>query len=265
MPQKITMIKTQRKKGRYNIYLDGHYSFSVSESVLIKHQLYKGQEITAQLKQILSTEDSFSQFYEKALNYLSYQLRSEKEIYTYLRKYEADPEVIAKVQQKLRLEGLVDDQKFAESYIRTMLKTSDKGFKVIQQQLRQKGIPAETITAAASEYDEATATANLQKLCLKLAKQYHNQSSKLRLQKIKQRLLSKGFSFDEITTALATLDLTNDLQSEKEALTLQFEKAAKKYRLLTSQEKKFKIKQTLYRKGFALTDIEQLLDKEIQS
>ena len=39
MAKKITAIATQKKAGRFNIYLDGKYAFSVSEDVLIKYRL----------------------------------------------------------------------------------------------------------------------------------------------------------------------------------------------------------------------------------
>ena len=42
---KISKIEAQKRKGRYNIYLDGKYAFPVAESVLIQFRLMKGTEL----------------------------------------------------------------------------------------------------------------------------------------------------------------------------------------------------------------------------
>ena len=41
MNQKITSITAQKRPGRFNVFLDGNYAFSVSEDVLVKFQLSK--------------------------------------------------------------------------------------------------------------------------------------------------------------------------------------------------------------------------------
>ena len=41
MVKKITMIQTQKKVGRFNIYINNKYAFPVSESVLIKYRLQR--------------------------------------------------------------------------------------------------------------------------------------------------------------------------------------------------------------------------------
>ena len=92
MKQKITSITTQKRPGRFNVFLDGNYAFSVSEDVLIKFQLSKGKELdSADLEEIFQA-DALSKALNKALDYLSYSLRTEKE-----------------TRQKLAKEGLADD------------------------------------------------------------------------------------------------------------------------------------------------------------
>lgn len=50
---KITAITTQKRRGRYNIFIDGHYAFPVSEQSLIQFRLSKGQELTPALEQAI--------------------------------------------------------------------------------------------------------------------------------------------------------------------------------------------------------------------
>ena len=40
----ITKISTQKRKGRYNIFIDNEYAFSVSERTLAEKRLLKGIE-----------------------------------------------------------------------------------------------------------------------------------------------------------------------------------------------------------------------------
>ncbi len=61
------------------------------------------------------------------MNYLSYQLRSEKEIRTYLKEKEILQEDRNKIVARLKELDLVDDLVYGESYVRTNIRLSDKG------------------------------------------------------------------------------------------------------------------------------------------
>ena len=42
----ITKVSSQKRSGRYNIFLDGKYAFSASEQTVAEFVLLKGQELT---------------------------------------------------------------------------------------------------------------------------------------------------------------------------------------------------------------------------
>ncbi len=54
---KISKIEAQKRKGRYNIYLDGKYAFPVAESVLIQFRLMKGTELDEKQIAAIATAD----------------------------------------------------------------------------------------------------------------------------------------------------------------------------------------------------------------
>lgn len=257
---KITKIQLQKRKGRFNIYLNDQYSFSISEDVLINYHLFKGQELNNEQIEKLSNADEIAKAHSKALNYLSSQLRTEKEITDYLKKHSIASEKIPNVLEKLRYEKLVDDKKYAESYIRTMLKTSDKGFKVIRNNLRAKGVAEKDIEDAAHEYDSSYMITKGIALTEKYEKQYSRYPFKKRIQKIKQRFLSKGFSADEIQTIMQEVDFVNNEQIERQILQKEATKLWQKYHVLDTKKHYFKVKQALYRKGFSLSEIETVLE-----
>ena len=55
----ITKVSAQKRQGRYNIFLDQEYAFSVSEKTLAEFVLLKGQELSPQkINEILDYEAS---------------------------------------------------------------------------------------------------------------------------------------------------------------------------------------------------------------
>ena len=179
---KITAIQAQKRKGRYNIFIDGRYRFPVSEEVLIQFRLHKDQEITNDQIQAITDADSISKAYNKALDYLSYQLRTEKEIIQYLQQHEFTDFQIEPVLQRLRAQGYINDLEYAKSYVRTIAKTSDKGSKVITQNLRKKGILENDIETALDEFPFEDQLQNSIKIAQKLARKYHREAFKIQIQ-----------------------------------------------------------------------------------
>lgn len=259
---KITAIQSQKQKQRYNVYVDGHYCFPVSEDVLIQFQLHKGMEITTKQVEEITNADSISKAYNKALNYLSYQLRTEKEIIQYLQKHDMTTPQIDTVLCRLREQGYLNDLEYAKSYVRTMAKTSDKGPKIIIQNLRSKGVLENDIETALNEFSFEDQIRNAQKIIQKSNHQYQHNAYKTRILKIKNRLFTKGFDHDVIQEALNQVDITLDPNQEKEQLQLQAQKLMRRYQHLPLIQRNQKIKTALYRKGFSVDDINQFINSQ---
>ncbi|MFL2030015.1 recombination regulator RecX [Loigolactobacillus zhaoyuanensis] len=255
----ITKITTQKRKGRYNIYLDEAYAFPVSESVLIKFRLAKGLEITPDLQAEIDTAEAHAQAYQMALNYLSYQLRTEMEVRIHLKQHDIPVAVRQQVVQRLYELNLLDDASYAASYVRTAMRTSDKGPQVIRTKLREKGITAEQITNALDLYTQQDLATNGLKLAEKLAQRYRQQSFQQRQQKIRQGLRQKGFDADVTNLVMSQLELVKDDDTEWTKLIEQGEKVWRKTARYSGYERKQKAKQQLYRKGFALDQIDHFL------
>jgi len=255
----ITMIEAQKRSGRYNIYIDGAYAFPVSEGVLIDFRLFKGMEVDQQLKSQLVDADNVSKAYNRALDYLSNQLRTEKEVHDKLVTLEIPEPTIDATFKKLRELHLLDDAHYAASYVRTMMHTGDKGSRVIRQHLRQKGVGEKLIDDALLLYTPEDRLTVGTAVAQKLAKRYHRQAFGTQQQKIRQGLMSRGFNNDEIGQMLESLDLTPDVDQQHELLVKQGEKVWHRYRTLSPSERKYKTNQVLYRKGFQLDDISQWL------
>ena len=185
-----TITRISKDKGEfYLLWLSSGEKLRVSEDILVRQRLLKGQELSDTLIEEIKKASSYDVGLQMAMNYLSYQLRSKKEIFTYLKEKEIEPEDRVKIVQRLEELRLLDDAIFSESYVRTAMRTSDKGPRNVAQQLKQKGISEEDIQHGLTFYtlDEqlnvATATAE------KAMKRYRTKSFKDALQKTRLHLM----------------------------------------------------------------------------
>ena len=110
---KISKIEAQKRKGRYNIYLDGKYAFPVAESVLIQFRLMKGTELDEKQIAAIATADQQAKAYSRMLDYLSYQMRTESDIVKKLKEIDTPEEFVEPILKKLRGQQLIDDRAYA--------------------------------------------------------------------------------------------------------------------------------------------------------
>ena len=255
----ISAIQTQKRKGRYNIYLDGRYEFAVSEDILVKYCLHKGQELNEKQITAIKNDEQIAKAYNKALDYLSYQLRTEKEIITYLTKHQFNSFEIENTIQKLKSQNLINDLQYAKSYVRTMMRTSDKGPQIISQKLYQKGVTKNDITEALAQFSFSLQITHATKIAQKYAHQYRHDAFKNQLNKIKRTLLSKGFTYDIINEAMKKLNLKKDEINEYEQLRSLGNKLLSRYHHLPLNKCLQKVKISLYHKGFNFDDINHFI------
>lgn len=261
--QEITAIVAQKRPGRFNVFLNGRYAFPVAESVLIKYRLYKGMEVDKELLEQISNDDQVAQAYSKMLDYLSHQLRTEHEVKQKLTELAAPPEIVPVVMAKLRENQLLDDQEYAAAFVRTEMNTTLKGPGVIRQKLRQKRVGELLIDRALEQFTIEQQQANATKLVKKLAKRYANQPVRRQEEKIRQGVITQGYSGDVYQLVKETGFPTPDQEGQEELLTREAQKVWRRYQRYQGYERELKVKQALYRKGFELDEIDHwLADQE---
>lgn len=264
--RKITRITTQKKhKHRYNIFLStangDEYGFSVDEDILIKFRLAKGMELDRELIDKLQEQDSLHRVYTLTMHFLSYRMRTEKEVFAYLAKKEIDEEHIAEIISRLKKEKLVDDQQFAEMFVRSRMNTSTKGPGMIKQELHEKGIQGQIAETALEQYLPSLQKEKIHKLLSKKIKSNSKESFQKQLNKAKNNILQKGFHQDMIFSAIQEMDQEEEKDQEWEALKFQGEKLYQKHaKKLEGFPLKQKVMEGLYRKGFHFDMIQQFVD-----
>lgn len=150
----ITSVERLRKpKHRYLISF-GPYSMTVHEDVMIKYRMMKGYAFRKEELEEIVIADERQQAYVEALRFLERKPRTAKEISVRLQQKGMTEGGIEKTIQRLQREGLVDDGLYARQWTEQRMMRQKKGRMWIRQELRQKGIEAETIAETLSEVDE---------------------------------------------------------------------------------------------------------------
>ncbi|MBC1727419.1 recombination regulator RecX [Listeria seeligeri] len=257
---KITSISVQQKnKERYNIFVDEKYNFSVDEEVLARFQLMKGKQLTEAEIEEIKQADMVRKGLNKAINFLSHRVRSEKEIRDYLRKQEMEPYAIDAILQKLADMDYINDAEFAELFTKTQIKTTLKGPRTIERELVEKGLTREIISQVILEYSEEAQIVNAEKQARKIMRRNNKSAKKTLQQKIITDLIQKGY-----TTEIAKLSATNvtselDAADEVEILQKQLEKAIRKNKRYKPSIAKQKTITSLMQKGFSYDTIQSYL------
>jgi regulatory protein len=151
--KKITAIEAQKKRSnRVNIYLDGEFAFGLER--ITAGWLKVGQELDEKKIEQLQAEDAREQAFQQALLFLSYRARSESEIHRNLQKHEIPEEVIEETLERLRKDGLANDEQFASAWVENRSTFRPRSRRMMELELRQKGLDDESTKSALEDVDD---------------------------------------------------------------------------------------------------------------
>lgn len=106
------------------------------------------------MKTVAAERDESQRCSHAALRYLSFRPRSEAELRFRLSRRGFDSETIAHVLTKLKEQHLVDDVAFAQFWRNNRQAFSPRSRRLIEQELRSKGVAAETISEVTAGLDD---------------------------------------------------------------------------------------------------------------
>jgi len=207
----ITSIKQQKDKNRVNVYLDEEFGFGIDLDNFVILNLKLGQELTEDQIQEIVKKAEFQKTLEKIYRFATVRPRSEKEFKDWLYRKKV-PEVIHKdLFTKLTYFEFLDDEKFTRFWIESRNDFRPKPKRVIEQELRMKGVGKEIIKKILDEkpVDERKLAKDLIE---KRATHWEGIERKKRGQKILAYLVGKGFSFEIAKSALSDYNIGEDEQ-----------------------------------------------------
>lgn len=205
---KITSVEPQKKNSkRFNIFLDGKFTFGADEDLVVNFRLLPGKEIDQELLEKLIFEAEIGKLMERMYGLFSIRQRSEKEILDYLkrlsfkRKIKGDEEISDLVKdlliERLKKKSLVNDVQFAADWVRARRISRKKGNIAIRAELFNKGIDKAVIEEAFSSQSLALSQEDIAMDALEKKVRLWQNLSKLEFkQKAFSFLMRKGFEYE---------------------------------------------------------------------
>ena len=192
----ITKLEYQKNNpDRANLYLDDKFYSGISVELCIKEHLKSGIEIDEERLRDLILEDEKGVAFTKAINYVSNNYKTKKQVRDYLYKKEYGKNTIDYVIEKMEEYKYLDDENYAKQFVLTYSKKYGK-LKLISG-LKSKGISDKIIDNLFDE-GEVEIVDSLESVANKYLKnKIIDEKTCLKLSRF---LYSRGFQFDEINS-----------------------------------------------------------------
>ncbi|MFF5996688.1 recombination regulator RecX [Lysinibacillus sp. KU-BSD001] len=264
--QVITKIGRQKNnKERYNIYLNDEYAFAVDEGTLIKFGLIKGKVLEQFDIDEITYEDEIAKAFNKALSFLSFQMRSEYEVKKKLFDAGYGEAVVLEAIRKLEALGFLNDETYSKALLETKKRTMKKGPRAIRQDLKKKGIDK----LLQDEVLETFSYEEQLEISIQLAEKEVRAGNRKTPAQVKQKiqdvLLRKGYSFSIVSDVLERITLEREEDEWTVMIATQGEKLWSKYAAKFARaERNLKVKQALYKKGFPIEVINRFIEEKEQ-
>jgi len=190
---RITAIERQKRRPRVDIFVDGRLALSLGLALAVQAGLRRGDIVTAERLEALRQADERQQAHDAALRLLAYRPRSEAELRTRLARRGLPPGAVQQAMERLREQGLLDDDAFARYWVEARQQSSPRGRRLLRRELLAKGIAVETAgqaVAAVAEEDLARRAAE------KKAHSLRNLDYATFRRRLGQFLLRRGFPYE---------------------------------------------------------------------
>lgn len=203
--KKITRLAVQKKDPkRVSVFVDDAFAFGVQLDDLIKfgiskNKTYTDEEYAELLEKILVQKAKI-----RALDYISYKMRTTKQVEDKLKDLEYEMWVIEEVIHFLEKYRYLDDKQFAERYIEYQMQYNRKSFRKVKSELYEKGISKVEYSDAKQieEWEIKTVTYLLEKY-------HYNEDLDMKMKnKITNRIISRGFDYYLIRQCIGNLDIS---------------------------------------------------------
>jgi len=205
----ITSIEQAKKNiDRVNIFLDGEFWVGLDKNELIELKLHKDLTISEEEKKAIEDKSTKGKVKNRVLNYIFIRPHSKREIIDHFKvKPDIQKEVLVDIVEKLEGQNIISDLEFAKWYIEGRLASGKHGANKIRAELMKKGVNNKFIEIAmhektSSEEFEDKLDGQIRTYIEKLSKSIKSKDERDFKNKLIQRLMSRGFKFDDIKKAL---------------------------------------------------------------
>ncbi|QQK07580.1 regulatory protein RecX [Miniphocaeibacter halophilus] len=198
----IKEINFNDHKDQFDIILENKKIFHANYKLYNELNLYRGKELSSDdLKQLIEY-DNFTNLLSISINFISYRIRTEKEIVNRLKKEKATEVEIENIVSYLKNLNMIDDLSFTKVFYNNKSQVNKWSSKKIKYELYLKGISNEVFDNVIEDTYE-TDFNNAVHIIKKKYNIWKNKYDKYKLKnKIYSTLSQKGFSYDIITAVI---------------------------------------------------------------
>ena len=218
----ITKITRQKNNPeRYNIFLNEEYAFAVDEGTLIKFALTKGKALEPFEIDEIAYEDEIAKAFNKGLQFLAFQMRSEHEVKSKLLKAGHGEAVVMEAIQKLGKIGLLNDETYSKALLETKKRTMKKGPRAIRQDMQKKGIDRKLQDQVLTSFSHEEQLELALSLAEKEVRSGARKTPAQLKQKIQDLLMRKGYSYSIVSEVFEKIQFEREDDEWKHLIEVQ--------------------------------------------
>jgi regulatory protein len=199
---RVTALRpTKRDPDRIAVDLDGSFAFALPATLVGDERIEVGDQLDVDQVTALLAADQASRATEAALVFLSYRPRSEKEVRDRLRRGGYEPDAIEHAIGRLHEWRYLDDADFARRWVENRTAHRPRGKRLLQQELRHKGIDGEIARDAIDDAD-LDETGAAEALARRRLPSYAGDEPAAIRRRLGAYLARRGYGYDVIRVAL---------------------------------------------------------------
>lgn len=202
MPVITEVREHARHPERCSVYVDGAYAFGMGADEALARGLVPGKQLTEEQLAELAGDQEVQRAKEYLFRLLGYRARSESELRTRLRQKQFAPEVADQAVEDLRRLGMIDDQQFADAWVRDRMAAGKAGRARLAWELRARGVDRQVVEKSLAEVGEDADLALATELAQRRYERLRDEEPEAQRRKIASFLQRRGFSYDTIHKAL---------------------------------------------------------------
>lgn len=198
---KITRIESQRNINRVNIYIDNKFAFGLTDEIRYKYDLHTNKEISEEFVEDVLKAEEQNKVINKALNLISYRQRSIDEVKQNLKMKGYEDIYIEKAIEYCKNQNYLNDEEFANSFIRDKQNLNKFGSKRIKYELINKGV-SKSVIEKILQIDPEDEYSIALELAGKKINSYNGQDRNSIYRKLGGFLQRKGYPYDIVKKVL---------------------------------------------------------------
>jgi regulatory protein len=206
-----------RRTGRFDLYIDGAVSATISIEAIERLRLSVGTVIDDRIEAALARETSVITTYDRALNMIALRARSAAELRRLLLRKGEQAEFVDIAIERLLRAGFLDDASFARQFARAKAVGGGLSRRRVQQELARRGVARDVAEAAIAEVfaeEHVEESDTLERVARKKLKSLQRLDAQVQRRRLYSFLARRGYDSDDIARTIRAIMPSGSEQAE---------------------------------------------------